>query len=176
MNCPSCGQEVGEYSVFCPRCGEPIDVEEANAEEESLAAALGDWSETTTSDEAPLRDPVLGCETNVASALSYLLWFVTGLVFYLRAGDNEFVRYHAAQSIVVFGGLFALGSVTLVVLPILRILLPAFLVAMFGWIVSIILFLAGVATLVLWLGLMYTAFEGQHPRIPIASRLARRLV
>jgi len=56
---------------------------------------------------------------NVAATLSYALGWVTGLVFYF-IDKRPFVRFHAAQSIVVFGalhiliilttGLFGLGS------------------------------------------------------------------
>ncbi len=50
-----------------------------------------------------------GLSPNVAAVLSYLLGWVTGLFFLIVERDNEFVRYHAIQSIVVFGSVTAAG-------------------------------------------------------------------
>ena len=43
-------------------------------------------------------------DENVAGLLCYSLGWVTGLIFYL-VDKRPFVRFHAAQSMVVFGGL-----------------------------------------------------------------------
>lgn len=42
---------------------------------------------------------------NVAAALAYALGFLTGIVIYLIETENDHVRFHAAQSMVVFGGI-----------------------------------------------------------------------
>ena len=44
---------------------------------------------------------------NVAGLLCYALGWITGLIFYF-VDKRPFVRFHAAQSIVVFGGLHIL--------------------------------------------------------------------
>ena len=44
-----------------------------------------------------------GLDTNVAAALTDALGWVTGLVFFLTEPENREVRFHAMQSIVVFG-------------------------------------------------------------------------
>ena len=41
---------------------------------------------------------------NVAGFLCYILGWITGLIFYF-IDKRPYVRFHAAQSIVVFGGL-----------------------------------------------------------------------
>ena len=48
-----------------------------------------------------------GIKPNVAALLAYLLGFVSGLVLILIEKNNKFVRFHAMQSIVVFGVIFA---------------------------------------------------------------------
>ena len=58
----------------------------------------------------------INMQPNLAALLSYLLGFVTGLIFYLIEKDNKFVRFHAMQSILVFGALFVLHFVTIFVL------------------------------------------------------------
>ena len=45
----------------------------------------------------------LGVPPNVAAALAYVLGWVSGLVVLLVEKEDRSVRYHAAQSILVFG-------------------------------------------------------------------------
>ena len=51
-----------------------------------------------------------GMSENVAAFLCYLVGWVTGIIFFL-IDKRPFVRFHAAQSIVVFGGLHILNIV-----------------------------------------------------------------
>ncbi len=44
-----------------------------------------------------------GLDENVAGLLCYVLGWVSGLVFFLIEKESKFVKYHAMQSIVVFG-------------------------------------------------------------------------
>jgi uncharacterized membrane protein len=52
----------------------------------------------------PAGSGTSGISENVAGLLCYVLGWVTGLIFYF-IDKRPFVRFHAAQSIVVFGGL-----------------------------------------------------------------------
>jgi uncharacterized membrane protein len=52
-----------------------------------------------------------GLEENVAGLLCYVLGWITGLVFILIEKENKFVRFHAMQSIVVFGGLTVISII-----------------------------------------------------------------
>src|ERR1700719_4036129 len=88
--CSKCGSEVGAGAGFCPKCGE--------------AQAGGPAVVQTTQSAQP------GMSENVAAALCYLVGWVTGIIFYL-IDKRPFVRFHAAQSIVVFGGLHVLNIV-----------------------------------------------------------------
>ena len=45
----------------------------------------------------------MGLDENVAGLLCYVLWWVSGLAIFLLETENKFVRFHAMQSIVVFG-------------------------------------------------------------------------
>ena len=47
----------------------------------------------------------LGIDQNLAGLLCYVVGWVTGIVFLILEGKNKFVRFHAVQSIVVFGAL-----------------------------------------------------------------------
>ena len=48
-----------------------------------------------------------GVDARLASVLCYAGWWVTGLVFLFAERRNQDVRFHAAQSLIVFGALSA---------------------------------------------------------------------
>ena len=54
-----------------------------------------------------------GLDENVAGLLCYVLGWVSGLVFFLLEQENKFVRFHAIQSILVFG-VITVASIVLV--------------------------------------------------------------
>ena len=45
----------------------------------------------------------LGMEQNLEGLLCYVIGWITGIIFLLLEKDNKFVRFHAVQSIVIFG-------------------------------------------------------------------------
>lgn len=106
-----------------------------------------------------------GLDSNVAAALSYLLAWVSGLVFLVVEEDDAFVRFHAAQSIVVFGGLTVLWVVLSTVFTSLFFTTGGF--ALFR-----LLQLLQLLALVAWLALMYLAYDGRWFRVPIAADIA----
>lgn len=99
-----------------------------------------------------------GMQANVAALLSYLLGFITGIIFYVIEKENKFVRFHAMQSIVVFGAFF----VVMMVLNFIPII---------GWVINILLW---VAELILWVLLMIKAYQGEHFKLPIAGDIAEK--
>lgn len=88
--CGNCGTEVAGAS-FCPKCGQA----QAGAAPTVQAQTGGPVTQTTQSST--------GLDENVAGLLCYVLGWVTGLIFFL-IDKRPYVRFHAAQSIVVFGG------------------------------------------------------------------------
>jgi uncharacterized membrane protein len=100
----------------------------------------------------------MGLDENVAGALTYLLGFVTGILFYLLEDENEFVRFHAVQSTIVFVGYFVLSFVISAV----TFGLGALLVAPIG--------------LGLWLFLMYKAYSGEEYEFPVVGGITRDYV
>jgi len=101
----------------------------------------------------------------VAGLLCYVLGWLTGIIF-LLIDKRPFVRFHAAQSIVVFGGL-----------TVIRIAL-LFLNGVVGggflsWgFVGLISLLVGLVTLVLWILLMVKAYQHETFRLPVAAGIA----
>ncbi len=99
-----------------------------------------------------------GTQPNVAALLCYLVGWITGLIFYLIEKDNKYVRFHAFQSIVVFGALSALSFVLMFV-PVV------------GW--SLIP-LVSVVELIAWIVLMVKAYQGEQFKLPIAGDMAEK--
>jgi uncharacterized membrane protein len=100
----------------------------------------------------------LGMEANVAALLSYLLGFITGIIFYVLEKENKFVRFHAMQSIVTFGALFVL-AVVIGLIPSL------------GW---ALVNLIWIVQIVLWIILMLKAYQGEQFKLPIAGDIAEK--
>lgn len=93
---------------------------------------------------------------NVLGAVAYLLGFVTGIILLLVEKDNKFIRFHAMQSTIVFGGLF-IANIVLGSIPLLNIL------------TGLVLFLVSV---VLWILLMVKAYQGELYKLPYIGNIA----
>lgn len=100
-----------------------------------------------------------GLDPNVAGALAYGLGWVTGIIFLVAEPGNRFVRFHALQSIIVFGALSAL-TILLQVIPLVGMLIAVFLVVPLS--------------AVLWLVLMFKAYQGEKFKLPIAGDMAEQ--
>jgi uncharacterized membrane protein len=98
-----------------------------------------------------------GLQDNVAALLSYVLGWVTGLIFFLLEPNNRFVRFHAMQSIIVFGT-FTLIGIIFNWFPFWFILWP---------IISILAF-------ILWVILIVKAYQGVYFKLPLAGNLAEK--
>lgn len=91
-----------------------------------------------------------GLEDNIAALLSYVLTWITGLIFFLIEKDSKFVKFHAMQSIITFVAVFILSWI-----PFLNILV-------------------GILALVLWILLMIKAYQGEKFKLPVIGDLAEK--
>ncbi len=101
-----------------------------------------------------------GLQSNIAGALAYFLGPITGILFLLIEKENKFVRFHAMQSTLTFGGIFVL-SIVLGFIPIL------------GWIAGSLIWFV---SLILWIFLMYKAFNNEEYELPVIGDMARKQV
>jgi uncharacterized membrane protein len=99
-----------------------------------------------------------GLQPNAAALLSYLLGFITGIIFYVIEKDNKFVRFHAMQSILTSGALFVLQ----IVIAFIPIIGPA------------LAFIVGIISLILWVILMVKAYQGEDFKLPIVGDIAEK--
>lgn len=118
-----------------------------------------------------MTDTSTGVDARLSSVLCYAGWWVTGLVFLFAERRHSGVRFHAAQSIVVFGvisaALFLCGGASAV----------AFFAAVpaFFQIVQMIGNVLWLAAVVVWLYLLLTTWQGETWRVPLAGDLAMKI-
>jgi len=154
--CTKCGATVADGTGFCPSCGAPV----------AGSAAAGATA-------APVTTGTSGMQENVAAGLSYVFGWITGLIFYFT-DKRPFVRFNAAQSIVLFGGLH-------IVLIVLGMFLGAGM--MFGHAGAVaagglsfmVMGVLDLVIFVLWIVLMIMAFQGKKFRVPVVADLAESI-
>ena len=78
--------------------------------------------------------------------------------FLLVEKKSGFVRFHAMQSTILFGGLFVV-NIALGFIPLL------------GWLAGLLLSLLG---FVLWIVLMWKAFQGEMYKVPYIGNIAEK--
>ncbi len=122
----------------------------------------------------------MNLEENAASALCYILIWITGIIFYILEKDNKTVKFHAMQSIITFlplsilawiigwigspkwsygSGFYGLGRVDPGI--------PALVWASWAlWVIAVIL----------WLILMFKAYQGEKFKLPIVGDIAEKQV
>jgi uncharacterized membrane protein len=101
-----------------------------------------------------------GLQPNIAGLLCYVVGWITGIIFLILEKDNNFVKFHAIQSIIVFGA-FTVVDFVLSYIPII------------GWIFSTII---GIIAFILWIILMVKAYQGQMYKLPIAGNIAEQQI
>jgi uncharacterized membrane protein len=141
--CSKCGAQLAAQTASCPSCGQA-----SGAEAATFSPNVG----TSSSNVRVALPAFLG-------PACYVAGWITGLIIltWLRsapANDQvSFLRFHAAQSVVVFGGL---SIIILVDIPI----------------VSMAVIALGFA---LWLFLMFKASQRQIYKLPVAGDIAESI-
>ena len=154
--CGKCGAAVDAGAAFCSKCGAP--------QSEAAIGSLGSAGAAAGAQQT-------GMAENVAGALCYLLGWITGIIF-LLIDKRPFVRFHATQSIVVFGGLQIIGLILGGFWGVGIVGLPGFRTMGFGW---GLYWLLDLIVFVLWIVLMIKAHQGERFRVPIAADLAEQI-
>jgi uncharacterized membrane protein len=113
-----------------------------------------------------LGPSTMGMDPKTAAGLSYLGIWVTGLIFFLLEKQNRFVRFHAMQSILFFGGISVLDFI----LRIGQSFTPDLLSLGLGCVAGLI----GLVGIVGWIVLMINAFQGKYFKLPIVGDYAEK--
>lgn len=157
-HCTKCGAEVPGNAPFCQKCGQP-----------QPSPVPGPMS-------PPWQPATTGLSENTAAALSYALGWLTGIIFFL-IDKRPYVRFHAAQSIVTFGGLHIVRAVVGLMFGLGLAFGRGYgygHVGSFGVGLALISLL-GLLSLILWIVCMVKAAQGQRFMVPIAGDIAQNL-
>lgn len=168
--CPSCGASV--EGRFCAKCGTTIpEAPPAGGPAQGYGAAPGAPQGYGTQ-QAPYGQPqpvaAGGLTDNVAGALCYVLGLITGIVFLVLApyNQNKFVRFHAFQAIFFHVAFIAIWIAEVII----SMMLPwslSMLASLLGLLVSL-------GGLVVWLLLLFKAYQGQKFKLPVIGDLAEK--
>jgi uncharacterized membrane protein len=157
--CRACGQELGG-AVFCPKCG-------ASQGAPAPAAAGGAAPPVAAAGSE-------GMAENVAGLLSYLVGWITGLIF-LLIDKRPFVRFHAAQSIAFNISIIAVYIVFWIIEAMLTFI-TAMMHFPIGFLFIVFFPVLGLAIFIAWIFLMYKAYSGEKFKLPIIGNLVEGMV
>lgn len=130
-------------SDVCPVCSRKAGTSKTGTSKIAASESYGDKA-------------TFGLDENVASALCYVLGWLTGLIFILVEKDDKTVRFHAMQSILTFLPLGILG----------------WIIGTMGYAFVFIGGLILIVEIILWVVLIYKAYKGEIFMVPIVGSIA----
>ncbi|NMB70153.1 hypothetical protein GYA27_03060 [candidate division WWE3 bacterium] len=98
-------------------------------------------------------------DPNVVAAFAYLFPFITGIVFFVLEKKNKFIRFHAFQAILFWLAFMIAWSLaqSLIIIFIGHVLEP----------------LVRVAGILIWLFLMWKAYQNVEYELPYIGKIAK---
>lgn len=133
---------------------------QTNEEHESVNAKDNSSLAKTEQTESEQKKTSTGLEENIAGLLCYLVWPITGIIFFILEKENQFIRFHALQSIITAVALFimrfALGAIPLI-----------------GWLMEM---LVGILAVVLWIVLMVKAYQREKFKLPVIGDISEQQI
>jgi uncharacterized membrane protein len=161
MHCTHCGARLTDNRGYCQNCGRTAGTIGAGIVGQPTASGAAVAPNAQTSVAVSLQP-------NVAGLLCYALGFVSGIFFLIvdPYKQNQFVRFHALQSIflsVAWTALYLVFDAGFAILP--------------GalWSVSLMLnSVLSLAVFLLWLFLMYKAYNNERFKLPVIGDVAER--
>ena len=160
--CAKVGVKLGEGGSFFGSCGTPVGAAGGPAAGAATPAAGGGTATAAST----------GLTSNVAAALSYVLGFITGIIFLVMEPYNKdkFVRFHAFQSIFFNAGLIAFW----IVWSILAAILGTLTFGVLGLLMGLLGLVIALGIFGFWIFLMFKAYNNQKFMIPFIGKLAEQ--
>ena len=118
-----------------------------------------------------------GLDENLAALLSYILGWLSGLVFFLIEKDSRLVRFHAMQSLLLSAAAFVIG-IALWILSIISWVIVSQISGILSFLISVIVglvaFVLGVGLLIAVIMCLIKAYQGQFFKLPVIGNMAEK--
>jgi len=111
----------------------------------------------------------VGLDENVEALLTYILGFVTGIIFLIIEKESQFVRFHAMQSTITFAGFWIVSMI------LSYVLIPTIAFGFF-FIGGLLVMLVNFAAFITWILCMYKAYKGEWFKLPIVGDIAEQQI
>lgn len=95
-------------------------------------------------------------DQNLKGALCYALGFLSGVFFLVTEKENKFIQFHAMQSTVLFVGIMVFSMIPMIGQLLMLIVAPL--------------------SMILWVVLMYKAYQGEKYKLPVIGDFAEKQV
>lgn len=119
-------------------------------------------------------DTSLGLSAGTAAGVSYLGWWLTGLLIYFNERQNWYVRFHALQSVLLTAALTIISVAGYVASSLLMDLFLATRQPVFHTLALGLAFATLLAVVLAWLTPLIAAWCGYRLRIPFLAAYAER--
>ena len=175
--CATCGAQV--EGRFCAKCGSPVAAAAPGAGASAPPPPGQGYPPPSgyATPQGTMGPPAAAAPMaeNVACTLTYVLGFITGIIFLVIApyNQNRTVRFHAFQSIFLSIGVLAIDIVfnKIILGP---ILFHGFYFGSLWAIYSLFWSLFGLACTVLWLYMLIQTYQGKTIVLPIIGPMAQK--
>jgi uncharacterized membrane protein len=108
-------------------------------------------------------------DENEAGALAYSLGLITGILFFFIYDQNDFVQFHAGQSIIVFS--LIIGMSFIINIAVLSFTIVPVFGEFLGQLLGILQQGLGITALILWILLMFKAYQGKRYELPVLGEV-----
>ena len=118
-----------------------------------------------------------GLDENVAALLSYVMTWVTGLIFFLMEKESRLVRFHAMQAILLGAAAIVIG-VGLWVVWVVLLIIVAQIADVLPMLLNLVFFLLMIAfylgLLIAWILCMVKTYQKQYFKLPVFGNFAEK--
>ena len=125
----------------------------------------------------PVSKSSTGLDENVAALLSYVMTWLTGLIFFVIEKDSRLVRFHAMQALLL-GGVAIVVGIGLWIVSIFFVLILGQVSGILGTLASLItgllVFVFFVGLIIGWIMCMIKAYQGQYFKLPVLGNFAEK--
>ena len=109
--------------------------------------------------------------------MAYVFNWVSGLIFFVIEKNSRLVRFHAMQSILLFGTVVVVGTVLWILLFIVSFILgqiSGILGSIFGLLMGLLALVLTVVIVGAWILCMIKAYQSQYFKLPVIGNFAEK--